>query len=82
MHPSTLFTPPRQIPSHGIAVAVAAIAGVIAFVILSFFIDALHLSMARGEALRLSRGMDVAAAISSASQNPPVAAELLQMAHR
>lgn len=82
MLPSELFAPPPRSSSHWLTVAVAAIAGVVAFVTLSFFIDALHLSMARGEALRLTRGMDVSAAESNTSQNPPAATAQLQMAGR
>jgi hypothetical protein len=39
-------------PRGAITVAVVAIAGVLAIVLLSLFVDALHLSIARGEALR------------------------------
>ena len=82
MLPSELFAPAPRHSSHWVTVVVAVIAAVAAFVTLSFFIDALHLSMARGEALRLSRGMDVPAATSSTDQNPPAAPAQLQMARR
>lgn len=82
MLPSELFSPPPRHATHWLVVAVAAIAGVAAFVILSFFIDALHLSMERGEALRLSRGTDTPAAATSASQNPSMASQQLQVAGR
>ncbi len=82
MLPSELFSPPPRHASHWLVVAVAAIAVVAAFVILSFFIDALQLSMKRGETLRLTRGMDAPAAKLSSSENASAAPKQLQLAGR
>lgn len=54
MHSSRLLPPPQHQASRWHVVAVAGIAAVAACFLMSFFVDALHESIARGESLRLS----------------------------
>lgn len=55
MHTNPSSAPPQHDHEHrrgATTAAVVAIAGVLAIVLLSLFVDALHQSIARGEALR------------------------------
>ncbi|MEO8545034.1 MAG: hypothetical protein ABI434_15715 [Burkholderiaceae bacterium] len=81
MHPSELFAPPRRQPSRWPAVAIGIIASVAAFVMLSLFVDALHQSIARGEALRASLEAGTSTS-SNVSKTPSAEPENLQLAHR
>lgn len=58
MTPSQLFAPPPpRTNGRWLALVGMIIAAVIGTLLMSFFIDAVHLSMARGEALRVTQGM-------------------------
>ena len=58
MTPSRLFAPPPpRITLPWLAMAGLVIAAVLGSMLMSHFIDALHLQMARGEALRVTQRM-------------------------
>ncbi len=81
MYSSRLIPPPRPLGSRWHAVALASIAALAACILLSFFVDALHLSIARGEALRLALDMAPPATASVGNLASPASASL-QLAGR